>query len=57
MLVNIRSLKDGEQIEYFIVPSKIVANRMKHRPDSNWWSIYRSKVEEFQNKWSVFGKP
>ncbi len=56
-LVNIRSRKDGEEIEYYIVPSKIVANRMKHRQGSNWWSIYRSKVEKYQNKWSVFGKP
>jgi len=56
-LVNIRSLKDGEKIEYFIVPSKIVADRMKHKPGSKFWSIYRSKVEKFQNKWSVFGKP
>jgi len=50
-LVNIRSRKDGERIEYYIVPSKIVADKIKHRRGSEWWSIYRSKVEEFQDKW------
>ena len=58
-LVNIHSRKDGEEIEYYIVPSRVVADRMKHskRQSSEWWSIYRSKVEKYQNKWSVFGKP
>ncbi len=58
-LVNIRSRKDGEEIEYYIVHSRVVANRMIHdkRPKSEWWAIYRSKVEKYQNKWSVFGKP
>ena len=58
-LVNIRSRKDGEEIEYYIVSSRVVANRMVYdkRPKSEWFSIHRSKIEEFQNKWSVFGKP
>ena len=58
-LVNIHSRKDGEEIEYYIVPSRVVADRMIHdkRPKSEWWAIYRSKVEKYQNKWSVFGKP
>ncbi len=58
-LVNIRSPKDGEEIEYYIVTSRVVANRMRHdkHPKSEWFSIHRSEVEEFQDNWSVFGKP
>lgn len=58
-LVNIRSRKDGEEIEYYIVPSRVVANRMVYdkSPKSEWFSIHRSKIEEFQDNWSVFGKP
>ena len=58
-LVNIRSPRDGETIEYYIVTSRVVANRMRHdqHPNSEWFSIHRSEVEEFQDNWSVFGKP
>ena len=58
-LVNIRSRQDGEEIEYYIVPSRVVANRMRHdiHPNSEWFSIHRPKVEEFQDNWSLFGKP
>ena len=57
--MNIRSRKDGEEIEYYIVTSRVVANRMRHdrSPKSEWFSIHRSEIEEFHNKWSVFGKP
>ena len=58
-LVNIRSRKDRETIEYYIVPSRVVADRMVYEKSrkADWWFIRYSKVEEFQNKWSVFGKP
>jgi len=58
-LVNIRSRRDGEEIEYYIVTSRVVANRMVYdkSPKSEWFSIHLPKIKEFQNKWSVFGKP
>jgi len=58
-LVNIRSRRDGEEIEYYIVTSRVVANRMRHdkSPRSEWFSIHLSEIKEFQDKWSVFGKP
>jgi hypothetical protein len=41
--------------EYFIVPSRIVATRMKEKTrgprKSKWRSISRDKVEKFRDKW------
>jgi hypothetical protein len=54
VLVNIKtSKKTGESIEYFVVPSKVVARRM-NAPDSDWPAIYRDKVEDFRDGWSLF---
>jgi hypothetical protein len=59
-LVNLRASKGGETVDYFIVPSKIVAERMTHdwskSKTSEWFAIYRDKVAEFQNKWGIFEK-
>jgi len=59
VLVNIRASKLGENVEYFIVPSKVVAERMVHKwrkaNSSEWFFIYRDKIQEFQDKWSIFG--
>ena len=59
VLVNIRSRKGAEEIEYFVVPSNIVAKRFQHdiHPNSEFWAIFRDKVEKFQNNWSLFGEP
>ncbi len=58
VLVNIRSRKDGEHIEYYVVPSKVVARKMKHtrNVNSEWWAVYRNDVESSQGDWSVFGE-
>ena len=59
VLMNIRSRKDREEIEYYVVPSSVVADKMVHEKSRNseWWAIFRSEVAEFRNKWSVFGEP
>ena len=59
-LVNLRASKAGESIEYFIVPSKVVAERMVHdwskAKTSEWFAIYRDKVVDYQDKWGIFSK-
>lgn len=58
ILVNIRKTKDGERIEYFIVPSKIVSERMETAiqgpKQTEWHSISYSDVEEYRDKWDIF---
>jgi hypothetical protein len=57
-LVNLRSGKTGDTVEYFIVPSQIVAERMVHdwskAKTSEWFAIYRDKVLDYQNNWGLF---
>lgn len=57
--VNIRSLKAGELIDYYIVPSSVVAKKMRFStgPKSDWHSFYREDAEAYKDKWSLFGSP
>ncbi len=49
--------KEGEIIEYYVVPSKIVSEKMGHYENfSN--SIQRKDIEEYRDKWKkCFGDP
>ncbi len=56
VLVNI---KQAGLIEYYIVPSKIVAKRIRISERSStrkqtWYSLYKQEVENFKDKWGVF---
>ena len=56
VLVNIKNTKkDGERIEYFVVPSKQVASLGKF--GGKFPSVYRNDILKLENKWSVFGRP
>jgi len=57
VLVNIRSRKNCEEIEYYVVPSRAVAAKMVYfeRRNSEWWAVYHSEVAEFRDGWSIFG--
>ena len=56
VLVNLRkSAKNGERIEYFIVPSKQLSKGGYHQ--GNWPNIRREKILMYENAWEVFGKP
>lgn len=56
IFVNIRgSQKNGETIEYFVVPSRNLAESGYHV--GNWPSIKREKVLGYENAWQTFGKP
>lgn len=55
VLVNIRnSVRSGEKIEFFVVPSKIVARRGFH--GGSWQNISRGNILKRENDWSAFGK-
>ena len=51
------NLKDKQDlVDYFIVPSKVVANKMAidKRKGSTWYSFACKDAKKYQNKWSVF---
>ena len=56
VLVNIRKTKSGELIDYFVVPSKVVAKKMVHEQakNSDWYSIKLQAVEDYRDNWSLF---
>lgn len=58
VLVNLRQNKSGEMIEYFIVPSRVISDKMVYSKNKNseWYSINLRDVEEYRDDWSVFGK-
>lgn len=57
VLVNLRQNKLRETIEYFVVPSKVISDKMIYSKNKNseWWAIYLKDVEEYRDKWSMFG--
>ena len=55
-LVNLR--KGGSEIEYFVVPSRVVAEKIyvsKSSTGSVWYAISIEDVKRYRDKWSVFG--
>jgi hypothetical protein len=60
VLVNIRSRKDGESVEYFVVPSEVVAAKMvsatsKTGAKSEWHQFNFADAKPYRNIWSPFG--
>jgi hypothetical protein len=54
VLVNIKNGKrEGETVEYFIVPSKQLAAIGQHK--GAWPSVQRGNIRSYENKWSAFG--
>lgn len=55
VLVNLKSTKrNGETIEYYVVPSTQLARDGSHR--GKWPNISIDKVLRWKDKWSVFGR-
>lgn len=50
------NLKDKKNIEYFIVPSNVVAKKMtiQKQGKSVWYSFYYRDAKKYENRWSVF---
>jgi len=57
VLVNLQPNKSGETIEYFVVPSKVISEKMIYSKSRNseWWAINLKDVEKYREKWSIFG--
>lgn len=57
VLVNLRSNRPEASPEFFVVPSKIVRDQTVHskHPNSEFFSVYRKDITEYQDKWDVLG--
>lgn len=57
--VNIRKKKDKETIDIYIVPSNIVAEKMKFDESkrAKWYSISLKDIEQYKDQWSLLGEP
>jgi hypothetical protein len=57
VFVNLR--KGGREIEYFVVPSKVVGEKMAtfKRPGSTWRSFQLADAESYRERWNLFGSP
>jgi hypothetical protein len=52
-LVNIK--KYGKEIEYYIVPSKIIAENMQEDEKGNWHSFSLEQAKIYKDQWKYFG--
>ncbi|MCL4300030.1 MAG: hypothetical protein KJ077_30130 [Anaerolineae bacterium] len=57
VFVNLTNRKAGDLINFYIVPSTVVARKMWHdpRPNSDWYSFLLTDSEPYKDKWSLFG--
>ena len=57
VLVNIR--KDGDVIDYFVTPSKVISKKMvvEERKASRWYSFSYEDAKPYLNNWKIFGNP
>jgi hypothetical protein len=57
VLVNLR--KNGRETEYFVVPSRVVAEKMtiRKRRSSTWHSFQMADAEPYRERWDLFGSP
>ena len=56
-LVNIRKQKGMEVVDYYIVPSKIIAKKFRYskaKTGSEWYSFYLEDAEKFKDNWNAF---
>lgn len=55
VLVNLRAGDRGH--DFYVVPSKYVARHVKieRRPNSRWFSVFRSDVSRYKDKWNLLG--
>lgn len=54
VFVNLKNSKTGENIEYFVIPSREVAKRMHYKGE--WPHIRRDVILKFKDRWAIFGK-
>lgn len=59
VFVNLRNPKKGAVTEFFVVPSSVVAKKLRYStgPASKWHSFYLDDAKPYQDKWTLFGSP
>jgi len=58
VLVNLRPTNEGEIIEYYVVPSKVIAKKMidEIRPKSKWHFFQLKEALPYKDKWATFDR-
>jgi hypothetical protein len=58
VFVNLRAKKEGEVIEFYVVPSSIVAKKTRYgkakTTGSEWYSFYLEDALKFKDGWGIF---
>ena len=57
VLVNIRKKKDLENIEFYVIPSVVVAEKTRYgkaKSGSEWYSFSLEDAKPFKDNWNVF---
>ena len=59
VLVNIRNSKAGESIEYYVVPSAVVAEKTVYsksasEKQSEWYQFNLPEARNYLNQWAIF---
>ena len=59
VFVNIRGKDAAEKVEYYVVPSSVVAKKTHHgtsktRKWSEWWEFRLESAKPYRDKWQVF---
>jgi hypothetical protein len=57
VLVNISDKAESSSVDYYVVPSAVVAKHtVKYvRPNSTFFAVAKDAVQKYRSKWSVFG--
>jgi len=57
VLVNLRKNNKGEAVEYYIVPSRVIADKMVHEINekSEWYSFKLKDALPYKDGWELFG--
>ncbi len=59
VLVNIRDKKDGESVEYYVVPSAVVAEKTVYSKSaterqSEWYQFNLPEAKNYRDQWGIF---
>ncbi len=60
VLVNLKSVRNGGP-EFFVVPSEVIRKHTRHthyeKTMTDWWSIRRTAIPEYRDRWNLLGDP
>jgi hypothetical protein len=56
VLVNIKKREETEKIEYYIIPSVVVAKKMCYSKKKSWPNIRLKDAQKYRDNWPLFMK-